>query len=124
MKNKKIYITAAAVSLVFLILISSAIFVLSIRLNEARSNASKADKEFVYVYAEDSNTEESSDIIQKWTVKEYNGRIGIYNEQGVLLEVIETYIKTLPISEREQLKEGIEVFSKDALYSIIEDYTD
>jgi len=56
-------------------------------------------------------------------LKEYNGSIGVFSEQGELLDVINVPVVTLPLSERQQLQKGIKTKSEKELYSLIEDYT-
>ena len=58
-----------------------------------------------------------------YLIKEYRGQIGVFSENGTLLEVIDTYIKTLPEADRALLGEGISVKTKSELYSVIEDYS-
>ena len=60
---------------------------------------------------------------ERWIVKEYMGQIGIFRADGTLEQLIDTYVKTLPKADRDLLGEGFEVQSKDALYSVIEDYS-
>ena len=57
-------------------------------------------------------------------IKEKDGRIGIFDSNGTLLKIIDTYIKTLPETERSAIEEGFTVSSEKELYSIIEAYTD
>ena len=56
-------------------------------------------------------------------LKEYEGKIGIFNEAGSLVDMIDVYVKTLPETDRRLLKEGIILFSEDELRSLIEDYS-
>ena len=123
MKNKKYTVIIAALSICFLFLISVIFFSLSIALKQKKQQPIINSTDPVYVYVEE-DTEITESIKASWTVREYNNKIGVFNENGVLLEVIETYIKTLPKAEQELLREGFEVSTKEELYSIIEDYTD
>ena len=59
----------------------------------------------------------------EYTVKSYEGKIGIFSENGTLLQVIDVYIKTLPKADRSLLEKGILVRDEAELRSIIEDYT-
>jgi hypothetical protein len=81
--------------------------------------------EYVYVYS----SKEVSDVTQPvdedgWIVKEYSGKIGIFKKDGTLTDVIDTYVKTLPESDRASLLEGIEIETQEQLRQIIQDYTD
>ncbi len=82
--------------------------------------------EYVYVYVSpDETLNETPDTSNTygWIVREHKERIGIFNSDNVLIHVIETHIKTLPVADRDLLREGIWVSSRKELLSIIEDYT-
>ena len=84
--------------------------------------------EYIYVFAsqEESFLTETEDTTKEqafWIVKAYEGRIGIFSSDGTLLDVLETYVKTLPEADRRLLEEGIPAHTKDALDSLIEDYS-
>lgn len=85
-----------------------------------------AQTEYVYVYVSPDETEKApvdSSGACFWTVREYEERIGIFNSDGILVHVIERHIKTLPVADRDLLREGIKVNSRKELLSVIEDYT-
>ena len=84
--------------------------------------------EEVYVYLppaeqESEPTSPDSEEAPGYLVKEYRGQIGIFSSDGTLLEILDTYIKTLPEADRTLLGEGIWVESRKALNSLIEDYS-
>ena len=56
--------------------------------------------------------------------KAYNEKIGIFDSDGELVEIINTYIKALPSKDQALLREGFEVNSEKELYSVIEAYSD
>ena len=58
-----------------------------------------------------------------YTVKSYEGKIGIFTDRGSLVRVLEVYIKTLPKADQNLLEKGVLVTSEAELHSIIEDYT-
>ena len=58
-----------------------------------------------------------------YTVKSYEGKIGIFTDRGALVRVLEVYIKTLPKADQNLLEKGVLVASEAELRSIIEDYT-
>ena len=58
-----------------------------------------------------------------YTVKSYEGKIGIFTDSGALVRVLEVYIKTLPKTDQNLLEKGVLVTSEAELRSIIEDYT-
>jgi len=56
-------------------------------------------------------------------LREYDGTIGIFDSAGVLIDVIDVQIKSLPEADRDMLRTGIYAFSRNELISLIEDYT-
>ena len=84
------------------------------------------EKEYVYVHADSSEIDVDTSVsaeAEVFTVKEYMGKIGVFSTDGVLIQVIEVYVKTLPEADKRLLGEGIEIIGKSALNSIIEDYS-
>ena len=59
---------------------------------------------------------------KKYVIREHNGKIGIFLPSGELLREFGVYVKTLPASDRELLRKGIEIGDDSQLYSIIQDY--
>lgn len=59
----------------------------------------------------------------EYTVKSYEGKIGIFTNSGTLVRVIDVYIKTLPKADRNLLEKGFVVADEAELRAIIEDYT-
>lgn len=49
-------------------------------------------------------------------------RIGVYTKEGHLVKLLETDLRTLPSTDRETLKHGIEVASWGELMELIQDY--
>ncbi len=56
-----------------------------------------------------------------YVLKEYNGKVGIYENES-LIYTLDTYIFTLPESEKKLLSEGIKVSSQKELYELLEEY--
>ena len=82
--------------------------------------------EYIYVYinksqeSEDSGDEKEN---EDWVLKAYQGKIGVFDRDGTLIEVLDVYLYTLPKTDQRLLEEGIEVHSRKALLALIEDYT-
>lgn len=125
MKTKKLYIFAAILSISFLIILIISSASLYYKSKNVPKGNTDTETEYVYIYADTETsfptTTEEKDV---WLVREYNERIGIFAGDGTLVQIIETHTKTLPVAERELLREGFEVSSEKELYSIIENYTD
>lgn len=56
-----------------------------------------------------------------YTVKEYNGKIAIY-ENDALIYTLDRYVFTLPEYDKKLLSSGIVVSTEEELYKIIEEY--
>ena len=69
-------------------------------------------------FNEDKTPAEEKSVYE---LKEYNGKIGVYKNDA-LVYTINTYVFTLPESDKSLLKEGIKVYSEDELRELIEEY--
>ena len=58
-----------------------------------------------------------------YTVREVNGRIGIFDQSGVLVRTLSVPVATLPRTDREQLAVGITICSEQELNALIEDFS-
>ena len=102
-----------------------------ILLHELRNTPEKTPEtqiEEIYVYLPQEDRESSQETPSEtetrgYLVKEYHGQIGIFSFDGRLLELLDTYVKTLPEADRTLLGEGIWVETREALNSLIEDYS-
>ena len=54
-------------------------------------------------------------------LKEYNGKIGVY-ENEALVYTIDTYVFTLPETDKQLLRDGIVTANKIELYELMEAY--
>lgn len=70
-----------------------------------------------------TNTAVSVSPENRYSIKEYDGIIGVYDVTGELMYTVEVYIKTLPEKDRELLKNGIFATSYGELVEILGDYT-
>ena len=75
------------------------------------------------------SSQESSGIIAMasktdvYTVKEYEGRIGVFhNDDTTPYQEIDVDVSSLPEADRKLLKDGIKAYSTEKLNSIMEDY--
>ena len=67
---------------------------------------------------------ESSTAQNTYTVREYEGQIAIFSDDGEMpVKVFDTSVSTLPKSDRELLELGITVENPEELQRIIEDLT-
>ena len=72
---------------------------------------------------ESNNEALESSLNSVYIIKEHNGKIGIFNEDGELIDTLNVSTITLPLPERERLSNGIKLRSEKELYSLIENYT-
>jgi len=53
-----------------------------------------------------------------------DGRLAVYAADGyTVIDILDTYVYSLPLSDREAVSEGIAVYSVNELVSLIQDYT-
>lgn len=86
----------------------------------------KISTEYIYISKNEppsSNITDNPEELERYFIKEYMNKIGIFNSEGTLIDVIEVYTKTLPEADRRLLGEGFEVIGRKQLNSIIEDYS-
>ena len=62
------------------------------------------------------------DKSESFWVREHEGVIGVFDNDGLLQYTVEVYIKTLPEKDRLLLKDGIFAKSKTELFEILGDY--
>ncbi len=67
-------------------------------------------------------TVEADILSQRFLVRENNGKIGVYTEEGYLVRVIDCDVSMLPKREREALKNGITVESWSELVEYLQNY--
>ena len=65
--------------------------------------------------------EEQIENTINYMLKEYNGKIGVYENES-LIYTLDTYVFTLPEVDKQLLQEGIKTTSKTELYQLIEEY--
>ena len=123
MSIKRIYIIMTFVAVILFVFLAISVSGLSTRLKQMQGETSIQAIETVYVYNPSEETSVST-AEARWTVKEYSGKIGIFNSNGELVEIIDTYIKSLPSKDQALLREGFEVNSEKELYSVIEAYSE
>ena len=65
---------------------------------------------------------EADVLYNRFTLKEHNGKVGVYSEDGYLIRTFEIEVSTLPQEARTALKNGITLHSWRELIRLIEDY--
>lgn len=113
-------------------LILCSIFTLSVVLlfaarNPRVASSSEESDSPIYVYVTETvGFFESTEAPhpQGWTLRSYEGQIGIFDDKGSLCFLLDTYVKTLPKADQALLREGIYAENEERLRSLIEDYTE
>ena len=129
MKQGRVHFLMGTYSAILLAitLVAIAFFIAKLSPRQNTIKETLIETEYIYVVKtpESSISEETtaSALARIWIVREYEEKIGVFSENDELLLVIDTYTKTLPETDRRLLKEGILITSREALYSIIEDYS-
>ena len=130
--EKKILAIAAVYAISMLLVCSLAVWFISRREAspaEVCERITEIHTELVYVPVSgnagerESQTVDDTDI-PTWTVREYEGRIGVFSDDGTLCRVVDVYVKTLPETDRRLLGEGIRITGEEKLRAILEDYSD
>ena len=71
------------------------------------------------------NEEPSADVnilYNRFLLKETDGRVGVYSEDGYLIRTIDVQVSTLPKEARDALKKGMVFNSWRELIALIENY--
>lgn len=65
-----------------------------------------------------------TEVQHLYTLTEYGGRIALYKKGfSMPVEIYDINISSLPLSDRELIKNGINAESDDEIQKVIEDYT-
>ena len=122
---------AVIYAICFLLLLIATTQMLLGALRKSAKEQVPSEPESIYVYMPQESTEEDpkeseplpEEPSEGYLVKEYQGKIGIFSTDGLLLEIIDTYVKTLPKSDQNLLKEGIYLEDERELLELIQDYS-
>ena len=118
-------ITAIYAIAMLLILVISLIIVFKTHNTTEVINQEKLiQTEYIYVVKDEPTDAETEtvDTEKIYTVRAHMGKIGIFDQNGTLIKVLEVYVKTLPEADKRMLEEGFEVIGTKQLNAIIEDY--
>ncbi len=130
--SKKAWRFTIVYAICLLVLFSATVFILLQSLRQSKETKREGETKEIYVYLpqEDSAPESEAESDSKgeekkeeYLVREYRGQIGVFSADGTLLEILDTYVKTLPEADRVLLGEGISIKTKEELNSLIEDYS-
>ncbi|MBQ8330899.1 MAG: hypothetical protein IJX94_00175 [Clostridia bacterium] len=130
MMKKRGFLTLTSLyAVIMLCILIASVTVLTTAFRKRTVSQPPSETEYIYVSVTQEqtqtqvSTEDTAPSEDGWIVKEHGDRIGIFSRDGVLLFVLDTYIKTLPEADRRLLREGIVIESQGELLALIEDYT-
>ena len=116
--EKRIFVFS---SFLLSVLVISSIFLIYLLLSNKISRINTFDSSTepdipAYENIDDNKTQEIT-----YMLKEYNGKIGVY-ENEALVYTIDTYVFTLPETDKQLLRDGIVTADKIELYELMEAY--
>ena len=118
--------TVYTVAICLIFLLSVLLLFSSVKSHATRTQPSQ--KETVYVYVTEASTDaRETDVDTEspiWILREHEGQIGVFDKNGILQYLLDTYTKTLPKADRDLLREGIMAETEERLRALIEDYTE
>ncbi|HOA84781.1 MAG: hypothetical protein GX057_04315 [Clostridiales bacterium] len=123
LENDKRELTTAALIVALAAVLISAISLyfivsVSVRLDRLTTEAEKLNSAVSELAAGEETGE------QVFVLHEYEGVIGVFDSSGVLVDIINVKVMSLPEADRKMLESGIYAFSRGELLSLIEDYTE
>ena len=125
MENKNVHIAVWSIMLTFSLVLGAVTLILFFNLNKQVDELRVDSKEIELKVAKitELNDETASDETVTFILKNYNGVIGVFDQSGILTDIIDVDIKSLPEQDRTMLEAGIWARSHQELASLIEDYT-
>lgn len=92
------------------------------KITNAQNNILSAISNVTSIMASADTTEETRQIL--YTLGEKDGKLTIFaSNTDTIIDILDTYIYSLPNKDREAINKGIAVYSVAELISLIEDYT-
>lgn len=75
--------------------------------------------------AKDTESQEAVTTPKRlYVLGEKDGKLTVYASDGyTIVDILDTYVYSLPLSDREAVAEGIPIYTVNELISLIEDYT-
>ena len=125
MESKNVHIAIWSTILAFSLVLGAVTFILFFNLNKQIDDLRADSKEIELKVAKitELNYEITNDEPVTFILKNYNGVIGVFDQSGILTDIIDVDIKSLPEQDRTLLEAGIWARSRQELASLIEDYT-
>ena len=125
MENKNVHIAVWSIMLTCSLVLGAVTLILFFNLNKQVDELRVDSKEIELKVAKitELNDEIANDETVTFILKNYNGVIGVFDQSGILTDIIDVDIKSLPEQDRTMLEAGIWARSRQELASLIEDYT-
>ena len=123
-KSMKRLFCVYAIIMLLLLLVSVLVLLHALKEKEPLPNL---ETEVIFVYLSDSEAPtaqlQTDSESNTWILREYQGKIAVFDENGELVKVLDSYVKSLPAADQALLREGLAVHSREALWELIQDYT-
>ena len=123
---KTFYITLLFLCCFILLSLLSAVHFIAVREKELLDSLSVPVRTIQHNEARKDDKSEKEEYINDilYVVAEHNGKIGIYDpNRTTVFEVLDVYVDYLPETDKQYLKNGINIYTNDELLSVIADYT-
>ena len=125
MENKNVHIAVWSIMLTCSLVLGAVTLILFFNLNkqvdELRVDSKKIELKVAKIT--ELNDEIANEETVTFILKNYNGVIGVFDQSGILTDIIDVDIKSLPEQDRTMLEAGIWARSRQELASLIEDST-
>ncbi len=118
---------------VFLSLILSLLITLTVMLIVGNARLSRTEQHLLsanaVTTAKPASTEPPvedavSPVTRMYVLGEKDGKIAVFAADGyTVVDILDTYIYSLPVTDREAIRAGVSVYSVNELVSLIQDYT-
>ena len=118
---------------VFLSLILSLLIALTVMLIVGNARLSRTEQHLLaanaVTTAEPVSTEPPAEdvispVARMYVLGEKDGKIAVFASDGyTVVDILDTYIYSLPAADREAIRAGVSVYSVNELVSLIQDYT-
>ena len=127
MKKKNYVVWGAIYGIVMVCLLIASVLPPMLALRTVVLNYTLPTQQYIYVESPtDADHNQKADVEEisvEWFVRAYEGRIGLFDTEGRLVDLIDTYVKALPEADQRLLGEGFAIQSKLEWMAIVEDYS-
>lgn len=125
-KNTVIHLILSSVTLSLCVVLTVMLGIFGARVSRTEKFVSTHKCQTITVY-ESAETESQQTAItpeRMYVLGTKDGKLTVFAPDGqTVIDVLDTFVYSLPLSDREAVAKGISVYSVNELISLIEDYT-